>query len=116
VATVAQVPSVLPLRVILDRTRGVLYAMLGERDQCALRCDVLFPDLLCLAGLVKGYTVSAPGLQWLSAVVVGGIIVLTSTVFTVSICSRVGPRDSDSPSACVLSHHGAMASLSLAHR
>jgi EmrB/QacA subfamily drug resistance transporter len=76
----------LPLRVILDRTRGGSYAVLG------LTGIALFGVFLFLAyylQLVKGYSPVTSGLLFLPFV--GGILV-SSTVSSIVALPRVGPR------------------------
>jgi EmrB/QacA subfamily drug resistance transporter len=76
----------LPLRVILDRTRGGSYAVLG------LTGIALFGVFLFLTyylQLVKGYSPVTSGLLFLPFV--GGILV-SSTVSSVVALPRVGPR------------------------
>jgi predicted MFS family arabinose efflux permease len=76
----------LPLRVILDRTRGGSYAVLG------LTGIALFGVFLFLAyylQLVKGYSPVTSGLLFLPFV--GGILV-SSTVSSTVALPRVGPR------------------------
>ena len=76
----------LPLRVVLDRTRGGSYAVLG------LTGIALFGVFLFLAyylQLVKGYSPVTSGLLFLPFV--GGILV-SSTVSSTVALPRVGPR------------------------
>jgi EmrB/QacA subfamily drug resistance transporter len=76
----------LPLRVILDRTRGGSYAVLG------LTGIALFGVFLFLAyylQLVKGYSPVTSGLLFLPFV--GGILV-SSTLSSIVALPRVGPR------------------------
>jgi MFS family permease len=76
----------LPLRVILDRTRGGSYAVLG------LTGIALFGVFLFLTyylQLIKGYSPVASGLLFLPFV--GGILV-SSTLSSIVALPRVGPR------------------------
>jgi len=76
----------LPLRVILDRTRGGSYAVLG------LTGIALFGVFLFLAyylQLIKGYTPLTSGLLFLPFV---GAILVSSTVSSIVALPRVGPR------------------------
>jgi EmrB/QacA subfamily drug resistance transporter len=86
VAELRSAHPLLPLRVILDRTRGGSYAVLG------LTGIALFGVFLFLAYYlqeVKGYSPVTSGLLFLPFV--GGILV-SSTVSSIVALPRVGPR------------------------